>query len=219
MLWSFAAANDPCDKVRVSGTGLTRGKNQYQLHLYRRIVKTKCPGVLVSPVSANSFDWNFFFFFKAHTCFISNWPLTLMHAASRENRRQVCLVTMLHEASEKGFFLQSHRIRWVLASRVCAPQLGLIYATDKAVSLQHSTLWGSSRETAFQFISDGPSPGPHFRVFKAVESIDQHLKLGPTPLSQLRGYGDLASFLAPSPHYSFWPPALLVMLTLWYNYD
>lgn len=162
---------------------------------------------------------NFFFFFKAHTCFISNWPLTLMHAASRENRRQVCLVTMLHEASEKGFFLQSHRIRWVLASRVCAPQLGLIYATDKAVSLQHSTLWGSSRETAFQFISDGPSPGPHFRVFKAIESIDQHLKLGPTPLSQLRGYGDLASFLAPSPHYSFWPPALLVMVTLWYNYD
>lgn len=95
---------------------------------------------------------------KAHTCFISNWPLTLMLAASRENGRQVCLVTMLHETSEKGFFLQSHRVRWVLASRVCAPQLGLIYAADKAVSLQHSTLWGSSGETAFQFISDGPSP-------------------------------------------------------------
>lgn len=159
MLWSFAAANDPCDKVRVSGTGLTRGKNQYQLHLYRRIVKTKCPGVPVSPVSANTFDWkkkkNSK---KAHTCFISNWPLTLMLAASRENGRQVRLVTMLHETSEKGFFLQSHRVRWVLASRVCAPQLGLIYAADKAVSLQHSTLWGSSGETAFQFISDGPSP-------------------------------------------------------------
>lgn len=33
-----------------------------------------------------------------------------------------------------------------------------------------------------------------FRVFLAGKSIDQHLKLGPTPLSQLRGYRDLAFF-------------------------
>lgn len=39
-----------------------------------------------------------------------------------------------------------------------AAQLGLIYATDKAVPLQHSTLWGTLGETAFQFISDSPSP-------------------------------------------------------------
>lgn len=51
-----------------------------------------------------------------------------------------------------------HCTRQVLAFRVYAAQLGLIYAADKAVSLQHSTLWGTLGETAFQFISDSPTP-------------------------------------------------------------
>ncbi len=101
---------------------------------------------------------------------------------SEEKGKHICLVMMLHKADIWEVVPQLHRARQVLASWVCAAQLGLIYAADKAVSLQHSTLWGTLGETGFQFISDSPPTQPiHFRVFKAVKSIDQHLKLGPTP--------------------------------------
>lgn len=165
MLWSFAAANDPCDKVRVSGTGLTRGKNQYQLHLYRRIVKTKCPGVPVSPVSANSFDWNFFFFFKAHTCFISNWPLTLMHAASRENRRQVCLVTMLHEASEKGFFsaVAPHSVSFSIQGLRSTAGLDLCHWQGRFSPAQHTV--GKLKRDSLSIYLRRPLPRPALQGF------------------------------------------------------
>lgn len=65
---------------------------------------------------------------------------------------------MLHKADIWEAVPQLHRARQVLASWVHAAQLGLIYVADKAVSLQHSTLWGTLGETAFQFISDSPSP-------------------------------------------------------------
>lgn len=65
---------------------------------------------------------------------------------------------MLYEADIWEVVPQLHCARQVLASWVHAAQLGLIYAADKAVSLQHSTLWGTLGETAFQFISDSPSP-------------------------------------------------------------
>lgn len=65
---------------------------------------------------------------------------------------------MLHKADIWESEPQLLRARQVVQSWVYAAQLGLIYATDKAVSLQHSTLWGTLGETAFQFISDNPSP-------------------------------------------------------------
>lgn len=64
---------------------------------------------------------------------------------------------MLHKADIRKVVPQLHHALQVLPSWVYAAQLGLIYAADKAVSLQHSTLWGTLGETAFQFISDSPS--------------------------------------------------------------
>lgn len=92
VLWWFAAANDPCDKVRVIGTRLTTAKkNQYQLHLYRRIVKSKCPGVPVSPASASHTAGSKSDGEKKKRTFIvvSNWALTLMLTTSLENRRPI----------------------------------------------------------------------------------------------------------------------------------
>lgn len=109
----------------------------------------------------------------------------------------------LHKAGIWEVVLRLHRARQVSASWVHAAQLGLIYAADKAVSLQHSTLWGTLGETAFQFISVCPSPSPlHFRVFKAVKSIDQHLKLGPTPCPDSEDMVTSPLFSAHSPRYS-----------------
>ena len=73
----------------------------------------------------------------------------------------------------------SHAVGW--ASRSPAVQLGLIYAADRAVSLQHRALWGTFGKTAFQFILWCQTfPTIHFRVLKQSRGIDQHLKLGPT---------------------------------------
>lgn len=64
----------------------------------------------------------------------------------------------MHKAGIWEVVPQRQRALQVLVSWVYGAQLGLIYAADKAVSLQHSTLWGTLGETAFQFISDSPSP-------------------------------------------------------------
>lgn len=65
-------------------------------------------------------------------------------------------VTMLHKA-DICEVLQKSQLQRRFLSWVYTAQLGLIYAADKAVSLQLSTLWGTLGETAFQFISDSPS--------------------------------------------------------------
>lgn len=98
---------------------------------------------------------------------------------------------MLHKTDIWEVSLQLHGILQVLASRVCAAQLGLIYAADKAVSLQHSTLWGTLGETTFQFISDST------RTLQGFQSSQEHKstpEVRSHPLSRLRGCSDLASF-------------------------
>lgn len=139
-------------------------------------------------------------------CWPGCWPL--------QKRTQMSFVTMQHK-EDIWEVLQKSQLHRRFLSWVYTAQLGLIYAADKAVSLQHSTLWGTLGETAFQFISDSPSPWYTSRVFKAVKSIDQHLKLGPTPCPS---WEDMVTSPV-SPHYSLWPPALLATLTFWYNYD
>lgn len=54
--------------------------------------------------------------------------------------------------------------RW-FQCRVCAAQLGLIYAADKAVSLRLCSLREAVAETAFPFISDSPSPSGTLQLF------------------------------------------------------
>lgn len=100
--------------------------------------------------------------------------------------------------------------------QVYSTQLGLFMPSIRLFSLQPRSLWGTAVEAVLHFLTGRPSP---LGFFLAGKSIDQHLKLGPAPLSQLRGYRDLAVFCAHSLHYSLSPPALLATLAFWYNYD
>lgn len=100
---------------------------------------------------------------KAHTCFISNWPLTLMHAASRENRRQVWLVTMLHEASEKVFFLQSHSVSFSIQGVRSTAGLDLCHWQGRFSPAQHTV--GKLKRDSLSIYLRRPLPRPALQGF------------------------------------------------------
>lgn len=200
----MVSPNDPCDGEDHQYRSAC-SKNQYQLHLYWRLVKGKCPGVPVPPDSANCFvDWKNKT--KERSTFAaSNWPLTLMSATSRENRRCVCEVMMLHEAavSSSSAGLSVLGLRRTAGLDLCRWQ-GRFSPAQHTVGI----LW---RDSLSIYLTP-PLPSVHFRVFKEVKSIDQHLKLSPTscPSSQ-----DIVT----SPLSSHYTPSSPPVLTLWYNYD
>lgn len=106
-----------------------------------------------------------FFFLKAHTCFISNWPLALMHAASRENRRHVWLVTMLHEASEKGFFsaVAPHSVSFSIQGLRSTAGLDLCHWQGRFSPAQHTV--GKLKRDSLSIYLRRPLPRPALQGF------------------------------------------------------
>lgn len=107
---------------------------------------------------------------------------------------------------------------WGLPSQASATQLGC-FITSTGLFLFSPAHYGNCRGGSPSIYHERSLPSELLGGFLAVKSIDQHLKLGPTPLSQLTGHHDLTFFSAHLQHSNRSPPALLATLAFWYNYD
>lgn len=130
---------------------------------------------------------------QEHTCFvICNWPLTLMLSTSKEKES-----FFSHDAAWSRYLrsrttVASHSAGFCILGLPSTAGLDLCRWQGRFSPAQHTV--GNLRRDSLSIYLRQPLPPVHFRVFKALKTIDQHLKLGPAPCPQLRGCGDLASF-------------------------
>lgn len=161
------------------------------------------------------FSWKlkcWFPFFQI--CTVSLWETTLWAAKVYLTWEGDSLLLIM--APQR--FGWSRSASWGFLSQACATQLGL-FMPSTGLFLFSPAHCGNCRGGSLSIYHKRSLPSELSGGFPAVKSIDQHLKLGPTPLSQLTGYRDLTFFSAHLQHYNRSPPALLATLAFWYNYD
>lgn len=108
----------------------------------------------------------------------SNWLLTWMLTTSEENANVFC-----HDAAWsrhlRSFAEKSVATQVFVLGLHCTAGLDLCRWQGRFSPAQHTV--GNLRRDSLSIYLRQPLLLAHFRVFKAVKSIDQHLKLGPTP--------------------------------------
>lgn len=169
-LWSFAAANDPCDKVRANGTALNTAHININYALIGRSSKGKYPGVPVSPASVVGFvPWRN----KGAPPLLSLivfypwcWKLykrkaLLFHHDAALRRLTSCTVVALHLA---GFSIRS---------QCCTAGLELCRWQSRFSPTQ-CTVGDLGRDSLSIYLLHGPSTFSlkHRRVLNAVKSTE-----------------------------------------------
>lgn len=152
MLWSFAAANDPCDKVRVIGTGLRTAEINNN---YTYIGELSGVNAQVSPFRRRQpiallTEWTKQKKIKSTPVIVlSYWLLTLMLTTPRWNRTHIHSVATLHKAHAwEAASLQLRGARQVFASPdlSCTAGFDLCRWQGRFSPAQHSVgnLWRDS---------------------------------------------------------------------------